>query len=547
MHVSYIPLYYLIGAIAALFFAILLPGWPLKVVFSWIFIALAMIASAYWLNMASVFRKREGGQIPVYIRWLLIPFLLGVRIYNAVARKRDGLAGWHQVGERLYVGRRLFGSDIDALKQQGITAILDVTAEFDALDWSSESADIHYLNIPVLDHKAPSEQQIHQAIQWIQQQQQSQRNVLVHCALGRGRSVFMVAAYLLARTKTMDVDAILEQIQAERHVARLNSVQYEQLKAFAQDNRMLLAKTAWIIANPVSGGGKWKECQQDIKNLLQPYFELEILETTEQVGAEQLARQALDADAELIIACGGDGTLTAVASEVKNSDTVMAIIPMGTANSLSQALWGMSSKISPVTAACTTIIEGRSRAIDVGDVNGRTMLLCAAIGFEQQMIEKADRDAKNKLGQLAYLQGLWRACNENQILDLCVTLDDDEPQHWRTSSLIIANAAPITTLLAQGKGSPMIDDGKLDLTWLEPQESGNQHVLSLIELLYSGLTEDNPGINTGYTQACSVKVKHQQGEALKYVVDGEPYEANELMVRLQKRALNILIPEQADY
>ena len=90
----------------------------------------------------------------------------------------------------------------------------------------------------------------------------------------------------------------------------------------------------------------------------------------------------------------------------------------------------MSSKISPVTAACTTIIEGRSRAIDVGDVNGRTMLLCVAIGFEQQMIEKADRDAKNKLGQLAYLQGLWRACNENQILDLCVTLDDDEPQHW---------------------------------------------------------------------------------------------------------------------
>ena len=163
------------------------------------------------------------------------------------------------------------------------------------------------------------------------------------------------------------------------------------------------------------------------------------------------------------------------------------------------------------------------------------------------MIEKADRAAKNKLGQLAYLQGLWRACNENAVLDLTITLDDETPQQWQTSSLIIANAAPITTLLAQGKGSPMIDDGRLDLTWIEPQESGNQHVLSLIELLYSGLTEDNLGINTGYTQARTVEVKRNDGQPLKYAVDGEPEQCDTLSVQLEPGALKILVPEQADY
>lgn len=547
MPVNFIPFYYLSGALAALFIAIFIPGWLLKVVFGWTFIALAMVASAYYLNLASLFRKRQGGQIPGYIRWLLIPFLLGLRVYNAIARGRDDMPAWHPVDDKLYVGRRLFGSDIEQLKQQGITAILDVTAEFDALDWSSENAEISYLNIPVLDHKAPSEQQIHQAIQWIQQQHQQGNKVLVHCALGRGRSVFMVAAYLLARTKAGDVDSVLDQIQQRRRVARLNRLQLEQLKHFAKDHRMLLAKKAWIIANPVSGGGKWQASRQEIEKLLAPYFELTVLETTPQVGAEQLAQQALEQNAELVIACGGDGTLTAVASQLKNSTTVMAIIPMGTANSLSQALWGMSSKVSPVSAACTTIIEGRSRAIDVGEVNGHTMLLCAAIGFEQQMIEKADRDAKNKLGQLAYLKGLWQACNENQVLELSVSLDDKPAENWQTSSLIIANAAPLTTLLAQGRGSPMIDDGKLDLTWIEPQESGNHHVLSLIELLYAGITEDNLGINTGYAQASKVTIKRQQGEPLKFVIDGEPYEDQQLTVSLQPQALNILVPEQADY
>ena len=163
------------------------------------------------------------------------------------------------------------------------------------------------------------------------------------------------------------------------------------------------------------------------------------------------------------------------------------------------------------------------------------------------MIEKADRQAKNKLGQLAYLQGLWRACNENEVLPLHVSLNDEPAEAWQTSSLIVANAAPITTLLAQGQGSPMMDDGKLDLTWIEPQSSGNQHVFSLIELLYSGLTEENLGINTGYTQANAVEVKRRDQKPLKYVVDGEPYQGDSMKVTLQKRALKILVPERVDY
>ncbi|MFX3748115.1 dual specificity protein phosphatase family protein, partial [Streptococcus suis] len=85
-------------------------------------------------------------------------------------------------------------SDIDNLKDNGITAVLDVTCEFDGLEWSSTQENINYLNIPVLDHRAPTSSQLNQAINWIAHHVKNNRRVVVHCALGRGRSVFVMAA-----------------------------------------------------------------------------------------------------------------------------------------------------------------------------------------------------------------------------------------------------------------------------------------------------------------------------------------------------------------
>ncbi|RUO74485.1 hypothetical protein CWI80_03860 [Pseudidiomarina sediminum] len=547
MHARHIPLYYLVGALLTLFAAILAPSWWVKAPLLWTFAALTMVSAAYWLDMAGLFRKRQGGSIPWYIRWLLVPFLLGVSFYNWLARQRDNLPAWHQVADGLYVGRRLFASDIEALREQGISAILDVTAEFDALDWSSTDADIAYLNIPVLDHKAPSDRQIHEAMQWLQHQRRDGRKVLVHCALGRGRSVFMVAAYLLLRTPKRSVDEVMALIQNARNVARLNSLQRRQLEQFAQQHPMLLAKTIWLIANPVAGGGKWRDEEPAIRDYLAPYFELCVHETSPEVSATTLAQKALDEGAELVVAIGGDGTLAEVAGVLRGTEATMALIPLGTANAISQTLWGMSAKVNPIQLACETIIEGVQHEVDVGVVNGTAMLQCMAVGFQQQMIERADRAAKNRLGQLAYLRGLWQACSDNERLELEVAIDDGSFEQWQTNSLIVANAAPLTTLLAQGRGNPMMDDGKLDMTWIKPQASGEQHVFSLIELMYSGLTEESLDLNVGHQHVQSVRLRRTDNTTFGYVVDGETYRADEVKVSIDAGALKLLIPARVEY
>lgn len=547
MQARHIPLYYLAGALLTLFAAVWVPSWWFRLPLLWCFAALALVSAAYWLDMAGLFRKRQGGSIPWYIRWLLVPFLVGVSCYNWLARQRDNLPAWHQVADGLYVGRRLFASDVEALQAQGITAILDVTAEFDALDWSSTDADITYLNIPVLDHKAPSDRQIHEAMQWLQHQHREGRNVLVHCALGRGRSVFIVATYLLLRTPKRSVEEVMQLIQSERNVARLNSLQRQQLEKFTKQHPMLLAKSIWLIANPVAGGGKWREEEQPIREYLSPYFELKVQETSAKTSAKSLAQQALSEGAELVVAIGGDGTLAEVAGVLRGTEATMALIPLGTANAISQTLWGINAKVNPIQLACETIIEGVQHHVDVGLVNETAMLQCVAVGFQQQMIEKADREAKNKLGQLAYLHGLWQACSTNELLELEVAIDDGPFEHWQTNSLLVANAAPMTTLLAQGRGNPSMDDGKLDMTWIKPQVSGERHVLSLIELLYSGLTEENLDVNVGHQQVQSVTLRRSDGATFGYVVDGENYRADEINITVDADALKLLIPARIEY
>jgi diacylglycerol kinase (ATP) len=98
---------------------------------------LTAVATAYVFQRPDIFRKKQDGSIPFYIRWLFIPFLCGVQLYNTWARKNDSVPAIQKIDNNLFLASRLFLSEMPELHQHGIKAILDVTAEFDGLDWSA--------------------------------------------------------------------------------------------------------------------------------------------------------------------------------------------------------------------------------------------------------------------------------------------------------------------------------------------------------------------------------------------------------------------------
>lgn len=534
----FIVKYYLIAAILAFVAFLSTNTLYFKVVFAWVGLSLSLVSLAYIFDLPWIFRKKSNGTIPFYIRWIFIPFLFGSQLYNAWARKYDKVPAIQEIEHNLFLACRLFPYDIPYLRKQNVTAILDVTAEFDGLDWTAQSQELNYYNLPVLDHKSPNAEELLKAVHWIDNHISNANGVVIHCALGRGRSVLVMAAYLLSKNKTLTVAQALEKITGIRATAGLNKAQLRALIQFKKDKLTTQQKHIWIIANPVSGGGKWPTNKAEIIERLSPYFVCHILETTPTVTAKILTQQAIESGAKTIIAAGGDGTLTEVAGELVVTNIVMGILPMGTANALAHVLYGISSKFIPLSTACDVIIAGKKTKVDSAKCNDNLMLLLAGLGFENKMITGANREEKNIGGQLAYLQAFWQAVSRNETLTLNIKIDDQPEQTITTTSLVVANAAPFTTILAQGKGAPNINDGLLDVTWISPQQDITDSVLSLAELALSGLTEQAQQpikSNHNYAKKIVISAAHE----LEYVIDGEIFSSKCLHIKVMPKALNI--------
>jgi len=534
--------YYVLGAILACalagYFAWYVPNLGLTIIFGWTGFSLIAVSSAYLLRYPALFRKREDGAIPFYIRWIFVPFLLGSWLYNEYARRTDKVPPLQKIEESLFLGCRMSTQHVDLLNENDIGAILDVTAEFDGLDWTAYQEDFAYLNIPVLDHTSPTTEQLLHAINWLDQKIADGQKVVVHCALGRGRSVLVVAAYLLAKHPSLTIDEAMANIQSIRTTARLNKRQRSALAKIQQGGHLNLSKSLTLIANPVAGGGKWKTEKADILAQLNEKFRVTVEETTPDVDGEALAKKAVEEGVDIVVACGGDGTITEVASALADTDTTLGIIPLGTANALCQVLHGYTSKIMPVGTACEIIIDGHAIYMDTARCNDKMMLLVAAVGFEERMISAADRGEKDNGGQMAYLRGLWDAISQNDNLSFSLSLEDGPTQHIDTPSLVIANAAPVTTALAQGGEPPDVTDGKLDITWLTPQASADKQILSLAELVLTTSESKQQSDTITHTQASSLTLEFD--EEVSYALDGEIFNAKHIEINIQPRSLKVL-------
>jgi diacylglycerol kinase family enzyme len=86
---------------------------------------------------------------------------------------------------------------------------------------------------------------------------------------------------------------------------------------------------------------------------------------------------ALASDAEIIVAAGGDGTITALAGALVGSDKDLAILPLGTFNAVAKDL----HLPLDLPGAVAALAHGTSQRIDVAEVNGRIFLQKVVIGL----------------------------------------------------------------------------------------------------------------------------------------------------------------------
>jgi protein-tyrosine phosphatase/membrane-associated phospholipid phosphatase len=227
--------YYAIGAVT--FAGASLLFWPWSVLFFWPAIALAITASAYFGVGPGIFDKTEG-RLPWSTWCVLGPCLLGQRLsllyYRRESRALD------EVTSQVWMGRLLNRREAAAAVRSGVTAVLDLSAEF------SEAAPfraVTYRNIPILDLTAPTRDQLQEMAIFIDEQSQN-GIVYVHCKIGYSRTAAAVAAYLLHAGKAGSVS---EAVALLRRVRPRIVVRPEILAALS-DFELSLARVGGAVA-----------------------------------------------------------------------------------------------------------------------------------------------------------------------------------------------------------------------------------------------------------------------------------------------------------
>ncbi|MEQ8995404.1 MAG: YegS/Rv2252/BmrU family lipid kinase [Coleofasciculus sp. B1-GNL1-01] len=300
-----------------------------------------------------------------------------------------------------------------------------------------------------------------------------------------------------------------------------------------------MTRSACLIFNPVAGQSDPDEDLNKIVNILEPEIELDVQCTTPEKDAAQLTKTAVERGVKTIIASGGDGTLSAAAGALVETGIPLGIIPRGTANAIASAL-GIHDTIK---AACQTILDGKIKKIDVGRCNDKPMVLLAGIGFEAKTVEEADRELKNNFGMLAYVVSGLQKLGELEPFE--ATIETDENTVTITATAVtIANAAPPTSILAQGPAGIVYDDGLLDLTVVTPKNQTNA-IAASYELLQSaifGESADHEDVKYIRTRYVKVTAKPAQ----KIVLDGEIIGETPIKVDCIPGGLTVFVPMQQD-
>jgi YegS/Rv2252/BmrU family lipid kinase len=179
-------------------------------------------------------------------------------------------------------------------------------------------------------------------------------------------------------------------------------------------------------------------------------------ETTKEDPGRGQAKAAVSAGADLVLACGGDGTVTACAEGMVSTGVPLAIIPMGTGNLLARNL-GLPMGLDE---ALEVALGGVEQPVDAGRVNGSLFVVMAGLGLDARMLDGASEPLKERLGWLAYAISAVRHLGDRP-MRVTIGADGGRGRRMRASAVIVGNVGWL-----QG-GVPLLpdaltDDGLLD-------------------------------------------------------------------------------------
>ena len=289
-----------------------------------------------------------------------------------------------------------------------------------------------------------------------------------------------------------------------------------------------------FIVNPISGNGN---------NLITPKlvsgvfnfdeFKIKIKQTQRPKHAKELALKSIKEGADVIVACGGDGTVNEIASSLVGSNVKLGIVPMGSGNGLASALKIPKS----ISGALNVIKNSNSTQIDVGEINKHYFFSNTGIGFDANVINNYSKTNQRRLG--SYLKAsLLTFFNNPPSLSVKITTES-KSLRLKPFMVFVSNSNEMGyDISLTPKAS--IQDGMLDAIIVEP--------LNKLEIIYFGflllIKRPQSFKKAHYFLTKNLEITNLEKGGVLAQIDGESVQikANQINIQIKQAALSVVAP-----
>jgi YegS/Rv2252/BmrU family lipid kinase len=301
-----------------------------------------------------------------------------------------------------------------------------------------------------------------------------------------------------------------------------------------------ISDTTYFLVNPASDNGatgkRWPELAHRAARLGlsgETFF-------SERPGhLIELAAQAVDAGASLVVAVGGDGTLNEVVNGIAGRDVDLATIPLGTGMDFGRT-YGIPTKFDDAVRVALT---GTPRTIDAGRVNYRTwggedaerwFVNVGSVGMSGAVAQRANGMSKALGGKATFFYALTRVFFEWENTEVTVQLDGGE-RRGRMHDVVVANG------VWHGGGMKPApdarpDDGLFDVVLIG--DVGKVDFLTTAPKIYKGKHVAHPKVEV----VRSARVEVDAAEHLPIEVEGEQVGTTPAVFELVPGAVRVRVP-----
>jgi YegS/Rv2252/BmrU family lipid kinase len=310
------------------------------------------------------------------------------------------------------------------------------------------------------------------------------------------------------------------------------------LLALAQNGKMAMPSSIEIIINASAGAGEKSEIVRQIKKVFAAAgIEAKIAMATSGAEIVAAAKQAARGAADVVVAGGGDGTISAVAGELIRFGKTLGALPLGTLNHFSKDL-GIPQNIA---AAAQVILENYSIEVDVAELNGRIFLNNSSLGLYPQIVRRRER--QQRLGQSKWWAAAWATVTVFRRYPFFAARLETENQTIvrRTPFVFVGNNEYEMDFFNVG-GRRSLQDGKLSVYLLH--RSGRGSLIRLSLRLILGLLREARDFDAFSARQLTIETKSQK--PIRVALDGETKMMHSpFCYRIRPRALRVIVPRPA--